>query len=84
MFGDKRNESILIYMNTEGAGSGRFVSRRDAMVSVFDSGFILGDGVWEGLRLYNGTFFCLERHLRRLYEGAWPVDRGQGARRSSL
>jgi len=66
VFGDPRNEDITIYMNTE--HEARFVPRREAMVSVFDSGFILGDGVWEGLRLYNGKWFCLDAHLKRLYE----------------
>merc|ERR1711907_767947 len=52
VFGDPRNEDVLIYLNT--AGEAKYVKRAEAVVSVFDSGFILGDGVWEGLRLYNG------------------------------
>ena len=61
---DPRNASILISIN------GRLVPRPEATVSVFDSGFILGDGVWEGLRLANGGIPFLDQHLERLYEGA--------------
>jgi branched-chain amino acid aminotransferase len=61
---DPRNEDILIYLN------GELVPRDEAKVSVFDSGFCLGDGVWEGIRLHNGRFFALDRHLGRLFEGA--------------
>eukprot|EP00658_Telonema_sp_P-2_P048396 TRINITY_DN36812_c0_g1_i1.p1 TRINITY_DN36812_c0_g1~~TRINITY_DN36812_c0_g1_i1.p1 ORF type:complete len:241 (+),score=44.88 TRINITY_DN36812_c0_g1_i1:131-853(+) len=72
VFGDARNQDILIYMNTD--HEPRFVPRSEAMVSVFDSGFILGDGVWEGLRLYNGKFFRMEAHLKRLYEACKFMD----------
>lgn len=61
---DPRNDSVLLYVN------GEFVPRDRAVVSVFDAGFVLGDGVWEGLRLVNGRLICLEEHLDRLYEGA--------------
>ncbi|MBT3590446.1 MAG: aminotransferase class IV [Candidatus Marinimicrobia bacterium] len=61
---DKRNEGILIYVN------GDILPRNDATISVFDSGFLLGDGVWEGIRLYNGHLVFLEEHLDRLYKGA--------------
>jgi len=61
--GDVRNEDILIDIN------GEHFHRADAKISVFDSGFILGDGVWEGLRLENSTVLFLERHLQRLFEG---------------
>ena len=61
---DPRNASILISIN------GELVPRRQAKVSVFDSGFILGDGVWEGLRVHDGGIAFLEQHLERLYEGA--------------
>uniref|UniRef100_A0A7S2W3Z3 Aminotransferase class IV n=1 Tax=Mucochytrium quahogii TaxID=96639 RepID=A0A7S2W3Z3_9STRA len=74
VFGDPKNENIRIYMNTEGTGSGRYVPREQAMVSVFDSGFILGDGVWEGLRMYNGKWLCLDKHLQRLYEACKYMD----------
>lgn len=72
MFGDPRNEDILIYLNTD--GEAKFVPREQAVVSVFDSGFILGDGLWEGLRLYNGTWFCMEDHMKRLYESCKFMD----------
>jgi branched-chain amino acid aminotransferase len=61
---DPRNERILIWVN------GSLVPRSEAVVSVFDAGFVLGDGVWEGLRVRNGHPAFLERHLDRLFEGA--------------
>lgn len=65
---DERNEQILININ------GEFFPRNQAMVSVFDSGFILGDGIWEGLRLHQGKIPFLDRHLMRLWEGAAALD----------
>lgn len=65
---DPRNAEVLVYVN------GDLVERPKAVVSVFDSGFVLGDGVWEGLRLHNGRIAFLEAHLRRLYEGAIALD----------
>lgn len=65
---DLRNEEILIYVN------GRIVPKAEATVSVYDSGFMLGDGVWEGLRLYNGTWAFIDEHLRRLFEAAKAID----------
>ena len=65
---DPRNADILIYV------SGKLLPRAEAMVSVFDSGFVLGDGVWEGLRLHNGKLAFLDAHLDRLYEGAKAID----------
>lgn len=65
--GDPRNDTVLVYVN------GEFVPRERAVVSVFDAGFALGDGVWEGLRLVNGRLVCLEEHLDRLYEGAGAI-----------
>lgn len=64
---DPRNAGILISVN------GRLVPRPEAMVSVFDSGFILGDGVWEGLRLSGGGIPFLDQHMERLYEGARAI-----------
>ncbi len=61
---DPRNAQILISIN------GRLVRRPEATVSVFDSGFILGDGVWEGLRLIDGGIPFLDQHMERLYGGA--------------
>ncbi|CAN5135883.1 D-amino acid aminotransferase [soil metagenome] len=64
---DPRNENILISIN------GALVPRASAMVSVFDSGFILGDGVWEGLRVHKGGIPFLREHIERLYEGAKAI-----------
>jgi branched-chain amino acid aminotransferase len=64
---DPRNLNILISVN------GKLVPRAEAMVSVFDSGFILGDGVWEGLRVVNGGVPFLRAHIERLYEGAKAI-----------
>ena len=75
---DPRNASILINVN------GDLKPRADAMVSVFDSGFMLGDGVWEGLRLHNGRLAFLERHLDRLYEGAKAIALDIGLSRDDL
>ena len=61
---DSRNDTILIYIN------GDIICRSDAKVSVFDSGFLLGDGVWEGIRLHNGQLVFLTEHMERLYAGA--------------
>jgi branched-chain amino acid aminotransferase len=65
---DLRNESILIYVN------GRIVPKAQAMVSVYDSGFMLGDGVWEGIRLYNNRWAFLDDHIDRLFEAAKAID----------
>lgn len=59
-----KNESILIYIN------GKLLPRSEAKVSVFDSAVQGGDAVWEGLRVYNGRIFCLDRHLERLQNSA--------------
>jgi branched-chain amino acid aminotransferase len=64
---DPRNLNILISVN------GKLYPRAEAMVSVFDSGFILGDGVWEGLRVVNGGVPFLRAHIERLYEGAKAI-----------
>ncbi len=65
---DPRNADIKIWLN------GELVHRDEAKVSVFDSGFMLGDGVWEGLRLHGGRFAFLDDHLNRLFEGAKAID----------
>lgn len=65
---DARNEAILIWLD------GRLLPRAQALVSVYDSGFMLGDGVWEGLRLYNGRWAFLDEHLARLFEAAKAID----------
>ena len=61
---DPRNDSALIYLN------GELLPRAAARVSIFDAGFVVGDGVWEGLRLHRGTLLFLDQHLQRLYWGA--------------
>ncbi len=75
---DPRNRDILIYVN------GDLKKRADAVVSVFDSGFILGDGVWEGLRVQAGRLAFLDQHLDRLYAGAKAIDMDIGLSRDAL
>jgi branched-chain amino acid aminotransferase len=65
---DTRNENILIYVD------GELFPRPEAKVSVYDSGFLLGDGVWEGLRLHAGKWAFLSDHLDRLFEAALAID----------
>ena len=65
---DPRNADVQVYV------SGDLVHRDRAVVSVFDSGFVLGDGVWEGIRLHEGALLFLDAHLKRLYEGARALD----------
>jgi len=64
---DERNANVLIYIN------GDLVPRSDAKISVFDSGYLVGDGVWEGIRLHEGVFVFLEDHLNRLFQAAKMV-----------
>ncbi len=75
---DPRNSQIKISLN------GELVPRAEAKVSVFDSGFVLGDGVWEGLRLHDGGLPFLDLHLDRLYEGARAIDMDIGLTRMQL
>ncbi|HVT33376.1 MAG TPA: aminotransferase class IV [Rhodanobacteraceae bacterium] len=75
---DPRNRDILIYVN------GAMKKREEAVVSVFDSGFVLGDGVWEGLRVSNGHPAFLDQHLDRLYEGAKAIALDIGLDRDAL
>ncbi|RYG91339.1 aminotransferase class IV [Loktanella sp. IMCC34160] len=75
---DARNDSILIYLN------GRIVPKAQAMVSVYDSGFMLGDGVWEGLRLYDGHWAFLGEHMDRLFEAAKAIDLDIGMTREQV
>lgn len=64
----EKNKNILIYVD------GKLMSRDEAKVSVYDSGFMMGDGVWEGIRLYNNKWLFLDEHIHRLYEGAKAID----------
>ena len=75
---DPRNASVLININ------GELKPRGEAMVSVFDSGFVLGDGVWEGLRVHKGRIAFLDRHLDRLFEGAKAIAMDVGLTREEL
>jgi branched-chain amino acid aminotransferase len=75
---DPRNRDILIHVN------GALRPREQAVVSVFDSGFILGDGVWEGLRVHRGRIAFLAAHLDRLYEAAKAIDLDIGMDRNAL
>ena len=75
---DPRNATIRIYIN------GDLKPRNEAVVSVFDSGFVLGDGVWEGLRVHAGRVAFLDQHLDRLYEGAKAIDMDIGLSRDEM
>ena len=75
---DSRNDNIQIYID------GQFFPRADAKVSVMDSGYLLGDGVWEGIRLYNNHLIHLEKHLERLYEGAEAIQMDIGVSKSEM
>jgi branched-chain amino acid aminotransferase len=65
---DPRNKDVLIYIN------GRLVPRDEARISVFDSGFLLGDGFWESFRIHNGQLAFFDRHMERLEENAKALD----------
>lgn len=75
---DARNDDVLVYVN------GGFFPRDKAVVSVFDSGFALGDGVWEGLRLVKGRLISLDAHMDRLFEGARAIDLDIGLSREGV
>ena len=75
---DPRNENVKIYIN------GDFHNRENAQISVFDSGFLVGDGIWEGLRLHNGKFAFLDKHLDRLFAGAAAIHLDIGLNRDEL
>jgi branched-chain amino acid aminotransferase len=75
---DPRNENLLVWVN------GALVPRAKAVVSVFDGGFIAGDGVWEGLRLVRGSWLFLDRHLDRLFAGARELQLDIGLDRAGI
>jgi branched-chain amino acid aminotransferase len=75
---DPRNEHVLVWLG------GELVPRERALVSVFDAGFVLGDGVWEGLRVRAGHPAFLERHLDRLFDGARAIMLDIGLSRREL
>ena len=75
---DPRNAAVLVYVN------GELKPRAEASVSVFDSGFLVGDGVWEGIRLQDGVLVFLDAHLDRLFEGAKAIELDIGLTREAL
>lgn len=75
---DPRNETALCWLN------GALVPKREAKVSIFDAGFVVGDGVWEGLRLHKGALMFLEAHLDRLYGGAAAIGLNIGMDRAAM
>ncbi len=75
---DARNENILIYVD------GQILPKAEATISVYDSGFMLGDGVWEGLRLYDGKWAFLDEHIDRLFEAAKAIDLDIGMDRKGV
>ncbi len=75
---DARNETILIWVN------GALKPKAEALVSVYDSGFMLGDGVWEGMRLYDGKWAFLDEHIDRLFEAAKAIDLDIGMDRAGV
>ena len=75
---DKRNEKVLIYVN------GELFPRNEAKISVFDSGYLVGDGVWEALRLHDGVLVHLKEHLDRLWQGAATIGMDIGMTRTEL
>ena len=75
---DPRNLNALISLN------GRHVSRDQATVSIFDGGFVVGDGVWEGIRLHKGALLFLQEHMQRLYWGLQQIRLDPGLDRQAL
>lgn len=75
---DARNVEALVYVN------GKFVPRAEATVSVFDAGYVCGDGVWEGVRIVRGRVIALDEHLDRLHEGARAIAMDIGMSRDKL
>ncbi|HEX3675081.1 MAG TPA: aminotransferase class IV [Rhizomicrobium sp.] len=75
---DPRNARVLIYLN------GQLVPRDEAKVSIFDAGFVLGDGVWEGLRLHDGGLPFLDAHMERLFAGAASIALDIGMTRAEI
>ncbi len=75
---DPRNETVIISVN------GKLYPRSEAMVSVFDAGFLLGDGVWESFRLHEGKLVFIEEHLDRLFRGASEISLDPGMSRNEI
>ncbi|MEM9224104.1 MAG: aminotransferase class IV [Pseudomonadota bacterium] len=75
---DPRNDNLRLFLN------GRIVPKAEAVVSIYDSGFMLGDGIWEGIRLHNGVWAFLDEHLDRLFEASLALDLEIGMTRDGL
>jgi branched-chain amino acid aminotransferase len=75
---DPRNDSVQIYIN------GEFFPRDEARISVFDSGYLVGDGIWDGMRFHQGSFIHIERHLDRLFSNAAAIDLDIGMTREEV
>lgn len=75
---DARNDNILIWIN------GTLKPKAQAIISVYDSGFMLGDGVWEGIRLYNNRWSFIDEHMDRLFEAAKAIDLAIGMTRDQV
>lgn len=75
---DARNDAVLVYVN------GQFVPRHQAVVSVFDAGYVCGDGVWEGVRLVDGRIVSFDAHIDRMYEGAKSIALDIGMTRAQM
>lgn len=75
---DARNDSLLIYVN------GELLPRQEAKISVFDSGYLVGDGIWEAVRLHRDVLVFLDEHLDRLWQGAATVGMDPGMSRAQL
>ncbi len=75
---DSRNEEVLISIN------GELFPRKEAKISVFDSGYLVGDGVWEGLRLHHGVLVFWDDHMDRLWQSAKAIGMDLGMTRNEL
>ena len=75
---DDRNEKVLIYVN------GTFVPRAEARVSVFDAGYVCGDGVWEGVRLVKGNIVSFDAHIDRILQGARTIQMDIGLSKDEI
>jgi len=74
----KSDEDTIVYVN------GKFVKKSLAFISVYDSGFMHGDGIYEGIRVYQGKVFMLEEHIKRLFESAKTIDIDIGISREEM
>ena len=76
--GRKVDEETIVYVN------GKFVKKSLAFISVYDSGFMHGDGIYEGIRIYQGKLFMLEEHIKRLFESAKTINIDIGISREEM